>query len=424
MTSSALFFNLSIEGHQWFFEKRFMKKKVPQVMVQNIQRWPIEKLIPYARNTRTHSDAQVAEVASSIAEFGFVHPVLAAPDGVIVAGHCRVLAARKLGLAEVPVVVLEHLSEVQRQALAIADNRLALNAGWDEEMLRVELSALQEQEFSFDLLGFDDEELHRLLAETDPTPELQDPDAVPAPPRVAVSRAGDLWQCGEHRVLSGDATAWPDVERLMGGEEADLVFTDLAAEELLAGNPNSAGSPGESLQEHLVTVLSHYRRLVKPTASLYICHPPAWQRELQNALESAGFTVAGQIVWARQSPAQGSGHYKLQHELIFHAHVSGQKDVWYGDKRQSTLWTQDQPAHSQGKPVELVERALRNSSQKGGLVTDLSASSGSTLIACERLGRRARVMGRDPRCVDAAVMRWQKYTGQTPVLPDLCTELP
>lgn len=133
-------------------------------------------------------------------------------------------------------------------------------------------------------------------------------------------------------------------------------------------------------------MLSHYRRLVKPRASLYVCHPPAWQREFQNALESAGFTVGCQIVWARQSPAQGSGHYKPQHELIFHAHVSGQTDVWYGDKRQSTVWTQDQPAHSPGKPVELVERALRNSSQKGGLVTDLSASSGSTLIACERLG--------------------------------------
>src|ERR1700733_4867439 len=209
---------------------------VSQVMVQHIQRWPIEQLSPYARNTRIHSDAQIAEVAASIAAFGFVHPVLAAPDGVIIAGHCRVLAARKLGLRELPVVVLEHLSEIQRQALAIADNRLALNAGWDEEMLRIELAALQEEEFSVDLLGFDARELNRLLAETDTVPELPDRDAVPEQRGVAVSLDGDLWHCGEHRVLCGNPLAWSAVARLMGNESADLVFTDPPVAELTAAD--------------------------------------------------------------------------------------------------------------------------------------------------------------------------------------------
>jgi DNA modification methylase len=284
--------------------------------------------------------------------------------------------------------------------------------------LRIELAALQDEEFSVDLLGFDAQELNRLLAETDTVPELPDRDAVPEPPSVAVSRAGDLWHCGEHRVLCGDPLAWSAVACLMGDESADLVFTDPPVAELIAADVHLSGLPAERLQQFLVTVFSHYRRLVKPRASLYICHPPAWQREFQNALESAGFTVAGQIIWARQTFALSSDRYQLQHEPLFYGHVEGQANVWYGDRHQSTLWAQDQPAacHARHKPVELVERALIDSSQKGDLVADLFAASGSTLIACERLGRRARAMQSDPRGADAMVMRWQQYAGQSAVL--------
>ena len=204
---------------------------------------------------------------------------------------------------------------------------------------------------------------------------------------------------------------------LMGDESADLVFTEPPVAELTAADAHLSGSPAERLLPFLVTVFSHYRRPVKPRASLYICHPPGWQREFQNALESAGFTVAGQIIWARQTFALSSDRYQLQHEPLFYGHVDGQANVWYGDQHRFTLCAQDQPAanHSHGKPVELLERALSDSSQKGDLVADLFAGSGSTLIACERLGRRARLMQSDSSGADAVVMRWQQYAGQAAV---------
>jgi DNA modification methylase len=204
----------------------------------------------------------------------------------------------------------------------------------------------------------------------------------------------------------------------MGDESADLIFTDPPAAELTAADAHLSGSPAGRLQPFLATLFSHYRRLVKPRVALYICHPPAWQREFQNALESAGFAIAGQIIWARQTIAFSSERYQLQHEPLFYGHVAGQVSVWYGDQRRSTLWAQDQPGANpaHGKPVELVERALLDSSRKGDLVADLFAGSGATLIACERLARRARVMQSDPRGADAMVMRWQQYAGQSAVL--------
>jgi hypothetical protein len=264
-------------------------------------------------------------VASSIAEFGFVHPVLAAPDGVIISGHCRVLAAAILGVREIPVVVLEHLSETQRKALAIADNRLALNAGWDEEMLRRELAALEQEEFPVELLGFDTQELDRLLAELDIVPAVLDEDRGSEPPRQLVSRAGDLWICGAHRVLCGDPLDWPAVERLMGSESADLIFTEPPIERWGAKRPHGT-DPAEKVQQLLITLSSHYRRLMKPTAALYIGHPAALQREFQNALENAGFTITCQIVRAWQGFAPGGERYQLQHTPIFYAHVAGQMD--------------------------------------------------------------------------------------------------
>jgi len=396
-----------------------MKKTISEVMVERIARWPIERLIPYVGNARTHSEAQIAEVASSIAEFGFVHPVLAAPDGVIIAGHCRVLAAAQLAMREIPVVVLEHLSETQRKALAIADNRLALNAGWDEEMLRRELAALEQEEFPVDLLGFDPQELDRLLAEPDAAAELPDEDLVPECPRLPVSRAGDLWICGAHRVLCGDPLEWPAVERLMGGEIADLVFTEPLIEGWGAKSRHGR-DPVEKVQQFLIALSSQYRRLVKPTASLYICHPAVWQREFQNALENTGFAVACQIVRAWQSFAPGGERYQQQHTPTFYVHVAGQMDAWYGEGRQSSVWTPDQPGtpDPHAMPVECIERILINSSQPGDVVVDLCAGSGAGLVACERLGRRASTMSGDSRVVDAMVMRWQQRTGERAVLED------
>jgi hypothetical protein len=189
-----------------------------------VERWPLERLIPHARNARTHSEEQVAQIAGSIAEFGFVNPVLVGDDGVIVAGHGRVMAARKLGLSEAPVIVLSHLTPTQRRALMIADNQIATNAGWNDEMLAAELAALKEDAFDLDLLGFDDAELDRLLA-TELEPD-DGADEAPETPADPVSRPGDLWICGEHRVLCGDATVLADVEKVLDGELADMTFTE------------------------------------------------------------------------------------------------------------------------------------------------------------------------------------------------------
>jgi DNA modification methylase len=331
-------------------------------------------------------------------------------------------------MEEVPVIVLGHLSEAQCRALVIADNQLALDAGWSEEALRVELQALQEADFDLSLVGFDDEELARLLAAEDPTAGLTDEDAVPEVPEAPISVAGDLWRLGTHVLLVGDATNAPDVARLMNGAAADLAFTDPPynvdyegyTEDRLTIQGDRMND--EQFSEFLAATFGSYRRIVKPGASLYICHPSSWQREFQNALEAAGFEVRCQIIWAKNTFAWGFGRYKFRHEPIFYVHVAGQRDAWYGDKSQSTLWEENKPTanrlHPTMKPVELIDRALLNSSKAGDVVVDLFGGSGSTLIACERRDRVARLMELDPRYADVICRRYQEYSGKPAVLGD------
>jgi DNA modification methylase len=391
-----------------------------------IEFWSIERLIPYARNPRTHSDAQVAQIAASIAEFGFNNPILVDTKAGIIAGHGRLLAARKLQLAEVPVIVLDHLTVAQKRAYILADNQLALNAGWDDDLLRAELAALQEEDFNIRLIGFEDDELAPLLAAQDAVDGLTDEDAVPELPETPISTIGDVWLLGSHRLLVGDATNQNDVARLMAGDVADLVFTDppynvdyegYTEQRLkIKGDRMSAGE----FMQFLSAAFRSFRIVVKPGASLYVCHSSSWQREFQGAIESAGFEVRCQIIWAKNTFAWGFGRYKFQHEPIFYCHVAGEKDPWYGDKSQSTLWQEKKPAanriHPTAKPVELVERALLNSSKSGDIVADLFGGSGSTQIGCERPNRKARLMEIDPRYADCIVRRYQEYTGKQAIL--------
>jgi DNA modification methylase len=397
-------------------------------MAMHIEHWPINRLIPYARNPRTHCDAQVAQIAASIREFGFNNPILVDTQSGIIAGHGRLLAARKLQLEQVPVIVLDHLSEAQKRAYILVDNKLAENAGWDEELLRCELAALEEEDFNLDLIGFDHEELACLLAEQEDPRGLADVDAIPEVPESPVCLRGDLWLLGEHKLLVGDATLREDVDQLMAGDRADLIFTDppynVAYEGYTDDRLTMQGDcmTPEEFQKFLSIACHHYRQIMKCGASLYICHASSWQREFQNALEEAGFEIRCQIIWAKNTFAWGFGRYKFQHEPIFYAHVAGQKDAWYGDKSQSTLWQANKPAanriHPTAKPVELMERALINSSKRGDLVVDLFGGSGSTLIACERRNRKARLMELDPRYADCIVRRWQEYTGKPAVRGD------
>lgn len=390
----------------------------PKLQDLTIERWPIKRLLPYPRNARTHSPEQIAQVAASILEFGWTNPILVGKDGMIIAGHARLAAARRLEMTDVPVIVLAHLSEAQRRALVLADNKLALNAGWDEELLKVELTSLEDDEFNLEVVGFSEGELDELLAEAKVDGDEEQEDPVPELAATAVSRTGDLWLLGNHRLLVGDATNRADVKLLMAGDTADLVFTDppynvdyqgYTEDQLkIAGDRMTS----EQFRAFLTSVFASYRAVVKSTTSMYVCHPSSWQREFQDTIEAAGFEIRCQIIWGKNTFAWGFGRYKFQHEPIFYCHVKGESDTWYGDKSQSTLWHVNKPSasrlHPTMKPISLIRRALQNSSRKGNVVVDLFGGSGSTLIACERMNRAARLMEIDPRYADVVIRRWQE----------------
>jgi DNA modification methylase len=397
-------------------------------MPLKIEYWPISRIQRRPNNPRTHSAAQKRQIANSILEFNWTNPILVDGEGGLLAGHGRLDAAEEiLHMTEVPVIVLDHLSPAQQRALVIADNQIALNAGWSEETLRVELQALQEAEFDMSLVGLDDEELARLLAAEEATAGLTDEDDAPDVAETPVTVSGDRWLLGkDHILLVGDATVPADVERLMAGDSADLVFLDppynsgytgYTEEHLTIQNDRMSDA---DFKHFLEAVFRSCRCAIKRGASMYVCHSSSWQREFQNALESAGFEVRCQIIWAKNTFAWGFGRYKFQHEPLFYCHVAGETDAWYGDKSQSTLWEESKPAasrlHPTMKPVGLVERALLNSSKAGDICADLCAGAGSTLIACECRGRKARLMELDPKYAQVIIVRWQQYSGKCATL--------
>ena len=385
-----------------------------------VERWPLERLIPHARNARTHSEEQVAQIAGSIAEFGFVNPMLVGDDGVIVAGHGRVLAARKLGLSEAPVIVLSHLTPTQRRALMIADNAIATNAGWNDEMLAAELAALKEEAFDLDLLGFDDAEIDRLLAGTGD--ETADLDEAPEPPVDPISRPGDLWICGEHRVLCGDATLLSDIEAVLGGELADVCFTDPPYNVNYANGSDKKRSSkkrpilndalGEEFGQLLYDACVNILTVTK--GGIYVCMSSSELDTLQKAFRAAGGHWSTFVIWAKNTFTLGRADYQRQYEPILYGWKDGVDHYWCGARDQGDVWFIDKPAknelHPTMKPVELVERAIRNSSKSRDIVLDPFGGSGTTLIAAERSGRRSRLVELDPKYVDVIVQRWQKAT--------------
>ena len=381
-----------------------------------------DKLIPYARNPRTHSDAQVSQIAASIKEFGFLVPVVVGEDNGIIAGHGRVLAAQRMGLESVPTVDASYLTDAQRRAFVIADNKLTLNADWDEELLKIEMTDLRDMDFDLDLTGFSEQEFSKLF---EPLKGKTEPDDVPEVQKEAVSKPGDVWLLGPHRVVCGDAAKVEDVELLMAGEKADMVFTDPPYNvdyEGYTGDRLKIGNDSMKIEEYadfLAGAFGCVSRFMKPEASIYVCHASAYQREVQTTLESAGFEVRTQIIWAKNTFGWGFGRYKFQHEPIFYGHIKGRSDAWYGDKSQSTLWEEKKPSasreHPTMKPVELMQRAIMNSTKENQQVLDPFGGSGSTLIACERLSRVCRTMEIDPNYCDVIVQRWQDFTGKKAV---------
>ena len=394
-------------------------------LADKIEQWPTAKLVPYARNARTHSDAQVAQIAASIAEFGFTNPILAGSDGIIVAGHGRLAAAQKLGLDAVPVVVLDHLTPTQRRALVIADNRIAENAGWDEELLRIELEGLQDEGFDLDLIGFDADALAELLAGDEPVNEGQsDEDAVPEVGETPVSRPGDVWQLGPHRLLCGDATVAASYAALLAGEAVDMVFTDPpynvnyanSAKDKMRGKDRAIlnDNLGDGFQDFLLAALTPM--VAHCRGALYVAMSSSELDTLQSTFRAAGGHWSTFIIWAKNTFTLGRADYQRQYEPILYGWPEGGERHWCGDRDQGDVWHIKKPQkndlHPTMKPVELVERALRNSSRPGNVVLDPFGGSGTTLIAAEKSGRVARLIELDPKYADVIVRRWEDYTGK------------
>lgn len=388
---------------------------------------PTADLIPYARNSRTHSEAQVTKIASSIKEFGFINPVVTDGKNGIVAGHGRVLAANKLGLKEVPCVEAAHLTEAQKRAYVIADNRMALDAGWDIDLLKVELGDLQGMDFDLALTGFDPGELENFLAEK--TEGLTDPDAVPETPANPVTVLGDVWLLGKHRLMCGDSTVATDVEALLAGVSPHLMVTDppygvkydpswhvkAAAEGKIKG-AGKRGSVGLVQNDDR----SDWREAwaLFPGDVAYVWHAGLFAGVVGESLTSCNFQLRSQIVWAKSSFAIGRGHYHWQHEPCWYA-VRG-TGTWNGDRSQSTVWKIDkqksETGHSTQKPVECMKRPIENNSSPGQAVYEPFSGSGTTIIAGEQTGRCIYAMELSPQYVDVAVKRWQDFTGQKATL--------
>ena len=392
-------------------------------LADKIEQWPTAKLLPYARNARTHSEEQVAQIAASIAEFGFTNPILAGSDGIIVAGHGRLAAAQKLGLERVPVVVLDHLTPTQRRALVIADNRIAENAGWDEAMLQVELADLQGDDFDLSLTGFDADALADLLAGEETTSDGQtDEDSVPDA-GTSITRPGDVWLCGNHRVICGDSTDASTYEALMAGEIADMVFTDPpynvdyanTAKDKMRGtdrpilNDNLGAGFHDFLLAALTPTLAHCR------GGIYVAMSSSELDILQSAFRTAGGKWSTFIIWAKHTFTLGHADYQRQFEPILYGWPSDGTRHWCGARDQGDVWNIKKPhkndLHPTMKPVELVERAVRNSSRPGDIVLDSFGGSGTTMIASEKSDRKARLIELDPKYVDVIVRRWQDYAG-------------
>ncbi len=384
-----------------------------------VERWPIDRLIPYARNARTHSDEQVAQVAASIAEFGFVNPILVGGDGVIIAGHARLAGARKLRMTDVPVIVLDHLTPTQRRALVLADNRLALNAGWDEAMLSVELTSLKDEDFDLDILGFTDEEVEQLLAPEETNQGLTDDDAVPDEQEKVITVPGDLWLLGEHRLLCGDATSMEAIQLVLAGGLADMVFTDppynvdyvgKTAKKLKIGNDALAGKFYEFLRDASVNMLAITK------GAIYMCMSSSELHTLFRAFTDAGGHWSTFVIWAKHHFTLGRSDYQRMYEPILYGWRDGTQHFWCGDRDQGDVWFIKRPManleHPTMKPVELVERALRNSSKTRDTILDPFGGSGTTMIACEKAGRQARLIELEPKYCDVIIRRWEDFTGQ------------
>ena len=436
-------------------------RAIVPMIVTRIELWSVDRVALLERNPRTHSEEQVAQIAASMREFGFLWPIIVNGDsGTITAGNGRYLAALKLGLRVVPVIDERHLTPLQRRAFIIADNKIALNAGWSNEILAGEFPALEAGGFDVGLTGFSDKEVDDILASVTDDDGAPDEGPVPSPPANPVTREGDLWMLGNHRVLCGSATSLVDLYRALENAPADAVWTDPpynVAYEGSAGSIQNDAMSDEDFAAFLAAAFGAIHHIMRPGASIYVAHPDTGGFTFRRCFMGAGFKLASCLIWRKNSLVLSRGDYHWQHEPILYGWKLGEAHRWYGGRDKTTIQEFDAPPfqqvgddqwqiglgettlivrgrditiepargsvffedrptanleHPTMKPVALVRRMLANSARRGDHILDPFGGSGSTLIACESLGMAAHIVELDPRFVDVIVNRWQNLTGR------------
>ena len=377
----------------------------------------IEKLVPYVNNARTHSPEQINKLRSSLREFGFINPVIIDRDFGVIAGHGRILAAKEEGIAEVPCVFADHLTEAQKKAYIIADNRMAMDAGWDEELLRVEIEALQAEAFNLSLTGFDDKELSDLFKD-DADVQEDDFDVDAELEKPTFSKTGDVWTLGRHRLVCGDSTKADTFEVLMNGRKANLVVTDPPYNvnyEGTAGKIKNDNLADEKFYQFLLDAFSNIEKVMADDASIYVFHADTEGLNFRKAFSDAGFYLSGCCIWKKPSLVLGRSPYQWQHEPCLYGWKKSGKHQWYSDRKQTTIWefekTKKNTDHPTMKPIPLLAYPIQNSSMSNTLVLDPFGGSGSTLIACEQTDRDCYTIELDEKYCDVIVKRYIEQTG-------------
>ena len=379
---------------------------------------PIEKLIPYINNARTHNAEQINKLRSSLREFGFINPVIIDGEYNIIAGHGRVMAAKEEHIEEVPCVFADHLTPAQKKAYIIADNRMAQDAGWDEELLRIEIEALQAEAFDIGLTGFEEQEIADLFGNDEDKVKDDDFDLTKALEKASFVKRGDVWQVGRHRLMCGDATSEEDVTTLMDGKKANLIVTDppygvsfKSSDGLTIQNDSIKG---EEFYNFLLKSFQNMAAHLEKGGAAYVFHADTEGLNFRKAFVDAGFHLAGCCIWVINSLVLGRSDYQWQHEPVLYGFMKNGKHSWYSDRSQTTIWNFDKPKrnknHPTSKPLDLLAYPIGNSSQANGIVVDTFGGSGSTLMACEQTNRICHTMELDEKYASVILRRYVEDT--------------
>ena len=412
-----------LKRYSWRCRSLFLLQEVYILgkMTSEMQLVSIGKLVPYVNNARTHSKEQITKLRSSLREFGFVNPVIIDREFNVIAGHGRILAAKEENIEQVPCVFVDYLTEAQKKAYILADNRFALDAGWDEDMLRVEMEALQDMDFDISLTGFDEAEIADLFAADDNEAQEDDFDEDAALQAEPFVKAGDLWLLGRHRLLCADSTNTENVKLLMDGKKANVCITDPPYACNYTGGTGmkimNDNLKGEEFYQFLLSAFKNAYENLADGAAIYIFHSDAEKVNFYNAVVAAGFHYSTTCIWVKQSLVLGRFDYQMRHEPVIYAFKDTVKHKFYGDRKQTTVWEFDRPSksklHPTTKPLPLIAYPMKNSSLVNSIVLDLFGGSGSTLMAAEQMDRTAYLMELDPVYASAIVRRFVAYRGNT-----------